>query len=311
MTKFKLGTNLGFAGNRFPEPEEWARIAREELDVDYVQFSADVLDPLWPEKYVRQYLARTRQCLEKYSLVIDSMFSGYFSRRHLLLHPDEGAREMWFEWYKAYIRAAAEVGAKAVGSHFGAMTVRDSQDVDRYTGRVREAVRLWQELSLYAKDHGLSYLFFETMSIQREMADTIEGALELHRQLNEGSAIPIKMCLDVGHAPHPSQRDPYVWMEKLGSRAAIVHLQQTENNHSRHWPFTAEYNALGMIEGERTLAALERSGAEELALHFEIAHRESYEQEKRVVPELKESVQYWRKALQSHQEIRAIQEVAR
>jgi sugar phosphate isomerase/epimerase len=311
MTKFKLGTNLGFAGNRFTEPEEWARIAREELDVDYIQFSADVMDPLWPEEYVREYLERTRACLQKYALTVDSMFTGYFSRRHLLLHPDEGARRMWFEWYKAYIRSAVEVGAQSVGSHFGTLTVRDTLDESRYAARVREAVRLWQELSVYAKQEGLSFLFFETMSIQREMADTIEGAIALHADLNEGSAIPIRMCLDVGHAPHPSQRDPYLWMEKLGSRAAFVHLQQTEANHSRHWPFTAEYNAMGMIDAERTLAALERSGATELTLHFEVAHRESYEQEKRVIPELKESVRYWRTALQSRAEIRAIQEVAR
>ena len=119
MTRFKLGTNLIFAGNRFVEPEEWSRICREELDLDFVQFSADVLDPSWPKSYIREYLERTRVSLKKYNLQVDSMFSGYFTRRHLFLHPDAGGRKLWFEWYKRLIKMGADIGATSAGSHFG------------------------------------------------------------------------------------------------------------------------------------------------------------------------------------------------
>jgi sugar phosphate isomerase/epimerase len=201
MTKYKLGINLIFAGNRFTEPEEWARLSREEFDLDYIQFSADVLDPLWPEEYVNNYLERTKQQVDRYGLSIESIFTGNFSRRHLLLHPDQGGRDLWFKWYQAFIRAGAVLGANSMGSHFGALTVRDAFDPQRYKQRVEEAILHWQELSRYAYDAGMSHLYFETMSIKREMADTIETARELHDRLNENAAIPIKICLDVGHAP--------------------------------------------------------------------------------------------------------------
>jgi len=304
MTRFKLGTNLIFAGNRFVEPEEWSRLTREELDLDYVQFSADVLDPKWPQSYVDEYIERTRCCLQKYNLQVDSVFTGNFSRRHLFLHPDEGGRKLWFDWYQALIRVGARIGAFSAGSHFGAMSVHDISDPDCYGRRLAEGIQLWQDLSAYARDAGYRYLFFETMSVPRELAHTVEEARELYDRLNAKSAIPIKLCLDVGHAPHPAQRDSYFWLRQLGSLACIVHLQQSDVNNSRHWPFTPEYNRQGVVDPVKTLESIQASGAEEIYLHFEIVHREAYEQESKVVGDLRQSVAYWRKTLKDFEEVR-------
>ena len=52
MTSFTLGINTGFATNRFPEPEEWARIVAEELELTSVQLVADLLNPFWPESVI-------------------------------------------------------------------------------------------------------------------------------------------------------------------------------------------------------------------------------------------------------------------
>jgi sugar phosphate isomerase/epimerase len=304
LTTFKLGLNLICAGNRFPEPEAWSQLAREELDLDYVQFSTDVLDPLWPEAYVRNYLERTKACLEKYNLVIESVFGGLFARRHMLLHPDQGGREMWFEWYKALIRLAVFIGGKSIGTHFGTLSMKDASDPVVFEQRIEEGIRRWQELSRYGKERGLEHLYFETMSIQREMASTIEGAKMLYQRVNKNSAIPMLMCLDIGHAPHPTERDPYLWLRELSPYASLVHLQQTEANHSRHWPFTPEYNAIGIIDPPKVLETISTTGVKEMPLYFEIFHRETEEQEKRVIPELRESVLYWRKYLAGYQEIR-------
>jgi hypothetical protein len=103
--------------------------------------------------------------------------------------------------------------------------------------------------------------------------------------------------LDVGHAPHPDERDPYVWLRELGALSRIVHLQQTEAGHSRHWPFTEAYNRIGIIDPARVLRTLQESGAEEIWLGFEISHRERYEVEPLVVPELAASAQVWKRAL--------------
>jgi D-erythrulose 1-phosphate 3-epimerase len=304
MTRFRLGTNLIFAGNRFVEPEEWTRLTREELDLDFVQFSADVLDPQWPKSYVDDYIMRTRSCLQKYNLQVDSMFTGNFTRRHLFLHPDEGGRKLWFDWYKSLIKMGAEIGAFSAGSHFGTMSVHDANDPYRYARRLQDGIQLWQELSVYAKDVGYRYLFFETMSVPRELAYTVEEAKELYDRLNAKSAIPILLCLDVGHAAHPAQRDRSLWLRQLGPLACIVHLQQSDTDNSRHWPFTAEYNRQGVIDPVETLHAIQASGAEEVYLHFEILHRESFEQESKVIGDLKESVACWRKALEGFEEVR-------
>ncbi len=297
MTRYKLGFNLICAGNRFPEPEEWGRVAREEMDVDYIQLSADVVDPRWPDGYLNQYIDRVLRVKEKYGLSIHSVFTGTFSRRHLFLHPDREIRQWWYEWYQALIRFGAAVGACSAGSHFGILTKHDNDDDRIRHERIKEGIRLWKELSVYAGEQGLDHLFIETMSIDREMANTIDGAEALFHEVNQNSAIPIKLCLDVGHAPHPDERDPYEWLRRLARYASVIHLQQTDANNSRHWPFTSDYNQVGIIDPIRILDTINESGLEEANLIFEIAHREYEEYENRVISDLRESATYWRQFL--------------
>jgi hypothetical protein len=76
-----------------------------------------------------------------------------------------------------------------------------------------------------------------------------------------------------------------------------VHVHQTEQGHSRHWPFAEAYNAQGIIEPARVLRCLCEAGAEEVLIAFEISHRERYEEEPKVVPELAASAAYWRRCL--------------
>lgn len=104
----------------------------------------------------------------------------------------------------------------------------------------------------------------------------------------------MRICLDVGHAPHPDQRDPYPWIERLGAWSPVVHLQQTVLHKSHHWPFIPEYNAQGIIHPDEVLRALDASGAEEVFLAFEISHREHYDTDFRIIEDLKASVDYWR-----------------
>jgi D-erythrulose 1-phosphate 3-epimerase len=297
MTKYALGINLIGSANRFPEPEVWARLVREEWDLDTVSFSTDFVDPLWPPSIVDDYVDRTLQCLAQYKLTIPVLFFGVFTRRSLLMAPDAAVRQLWFDWHKGFVDLAARLGARAAGCPFGVMSVQDAGDPRRRKGRIDEAVRLWRELSFYAKDLGLEYLYFETMSTAREIPDTIEGTRDLYERMNENAGVPTFVCQDVGHAPHPSQRDRYRWLQDLGNVTKIVHLQQSDENVSRHWPFTPEYNAVGAVDPEKTLNAIERSGAGEMFLAFEIFHRECHEQEPVVIPEIRQSVQYWRKYL--------------
>jgi sugar phosphate isomerase/epimerase len=290
----KLGINAGFAINRFPEPEVWTRLVGEEFGLRYVQFVADLLNPFLPKGIIDDQISRIQEGCSKYDLNIVSTFTSAFTRVNHLMHPDKAQRDVWLGWFKDWARISVRLGAKSMGSHFGILSVKDCNDATRRDFLIDEAVKAWQELARYGKDIGLEFLIFEPMSVPREMAWTIAESRELLDRVNQDAAIPMRLCLDLGHAPHPDQRDPYVWLRELGSVSPIIHIQQTEFGHSRHWPFTDQYNKVGIVHPERVLSVLEESGAKEAILFFEISHRERYPDDLKVVDELRESVQYWR-----------------
>lgn len=57
--------------------------------------------------------------------------------------------------------------------------------------------------------------------------------------------------------------DLYAWARRVGRYCPIVHLQQTDRKRSSHWPFTAEFNARGIVDPPRLLRALADSFAAE------------------------------------------------
>lgn len=292
--KLKLGTNLGFAINKYTEPEVWGKIVGEDWNLHSVQFVADLLNPWLPDDYIDSQIERILKVKEKYNFDIDSIFTSAFTRVNHLMNPDAEARRLWIEWFKKFFRMGAKMGAKTGGSHFGIMTFDTYEDEKKREFMIEEAIKGWQELSFYAQDLGYDYLIFEPMSVPREMANTVEESKYLMDRVNENSGAPMRLCLDVGHAPHPDQRDPYPWLEKLAQYSPIIHLQQTQLNKSMHWAFTDEYNAQGIISGEKVLAAMEKAGVEEAILMFELSHREHWDTEGKILPDHKASVDYWR-----------------
>jgi len=292
ILKLKLGTNLGFAINKYIEPEVWAKIVDEDLGLRSVQFVACLLNPFLPDDYVKSQIKRIKEATKKHNISVDSIFTSAFTRVNHLMNPDIEAREIWIKWFERLLWIGAELGAKTGGSHFGILTF-DSFD-NNYDFLVEEGVKNWQKLSFYAKELGYDSLIFEPMSVPREMAITVGESLDLMNRVNAHCGVPMKICLDVGHAPHPDERDPYPWIEQLGAVSPIIHLQQTVLHKSNHAPFTKEHNEGGLIQGEKFMEALKKSGCEESILMFEIGHREHWDTEFKIIPELKESVEYWR-----------------
>ncbi|TMG27151.1 MAG: TIM barrel protein, partial [Chloroflexi bacterium] len=158
-----------------------------------------------------------------------------------------------------------------------------------------------QRLAAEARDAGLSELYIENLAAAREPS-TMDG---IARLLTSGDAshVPIKLCLDVGHQCVPgttgAERDPYAWLERLGSKSPVVQLQQSDAEGDHHWPFTAAANARGRIDADKVLAALDRSGAEEVALILEVIP--PFEQDDdQVLDDMVASARYWRDALARH-----------
>lgn len=298
MAKIKLGMMNCFAVKRWPEPEVWCKIIGEDFNLRYLQFSFDLLDPRTGSVSRDKICRRIVKATKKYSLHLTSAFTGLASYSfNLLLHPDLGMRMDALNWYEQAIKTAAKMGADGSGGHMGALSMQDFKDKNRKKYLMEFLTEALQHLSQVAKEAGQKFLLWEPMPLKREPPCTIEEAKQLHRMVNEGVAIPIQFCLDLGHqcavGTTGKDRDTYEWLRQLAPYSPVIHIQQTDGKGDRHWPFTEEYNCQGIIEPEKVIQAINDSGAEEVILLFEIIHPFEAE-EKLVLTEIKESVEFWK-----------------
>ena len=302
MTRYTLGVNNCFAVKRWPEPEAWAKIVRESMGLDVVQHSFDFVELAGPPTMWRGQAQRVKETCERVGLTLHSTFTGLAAySSNLLLDPDVAVRQHAEQWYQSAIGFTAAVGGRATGGHVGAFSVSDWRDANRRREREQGLRASLQRLAAEARDAGLSELYIENLAAAREPS-TMDG---IARLLTSGDAshVPIKLCLDVGHQCVPgttgAERDPYAWLERLGSKSPVVQLQQSDPEGDHHWPFTAAANARGRIDADKVLAALDRSGAEEVALILEVIP--PFEQDDdQVLDDMVASAQYWRDALARH-----------
>lgn len=302
MTAYRLGINTCFAVKRWPEPERWAEIVAGALGLDLVQHSLDLVDLDVPPAELTDQAARVGAACGQQGIELGSAFTGLAAySSNLLLHPDRPARERARYWYRRVLDFTAACGAASAGGHIGAYSVSDWNRPDRRESLWNELIESLAELAAYARGCGLSALMAENLAAAREPS-TLEMLGSL---LTDGDPLhaPVMACLDVGHMCVPGtsgdDRDPYAWLRRLGARAPVVQLQQSDGLADHHWPFTAEHNASGVIDAGRVLSALDQSGAEQVALILEVIP--PFEQEDdAVISELRESCDYWRAALAAH-----------
>jgi sugar phosphate isomerase/epimerase len=302
VTRYRLGINTCFAVKRWPQPERWARLVRDELELALVQHSLDLVDLDAPPAAVTDQAARLQAACADTGLALHSTFTGLAAySSNLLLHPDRPARTRAQEWYRRVIAFTADAGARSTGGHLGAFSIEDYRDRARKAQLWDELQESLAELAGYAHDRGLSSLLAENLAAAREPSTMamVESLLTGGDQAHA----PVLLCLDVGHQCVPgtagADRDPYAWLERLGPRAPVVQLQQTDGMADHHSPFTPETNAAGIIDPAKVLAALDRSGAADVTLVLEIIP--PFEQDDdQVLKDLRQSAAYWRAALRDH-----------
>ena len=301
MSSYRLGINTCFAVKRWPEPERWTEVVRDRLGLDLVQHSLDLVDLDAPWPLVRRQAAAVRAACERAGLELHSTFTGLAAySSNLLLHPDPELRDRAESWYRQAIAFTAAAGARATGGHVGAYSVADWDDPARRDALGAELRATLGRLAAAARSAGLQELYVENLAAAREPS-TMDGVSLL---LTEGDEqhVPVVLCLDVGHQCAPgtvgADRDPYAWLERLGARAPVVQLQQSDPEADHHWPFTGERNAAGRIDADRVLSALDTSSVPGTTLVLEVIP--PFEQDDdEVLEELEESVTYWREALAS------------
>ena len=294
----RLGINTGFALNRFSTPGEWIPLVADTFGLRIVQFTADLLNPALPARIVERQIAEIQRLCRRHGVRIDYTFTSAFTRVNHLAHPDPLLREYWIEWFCKFVDISVALGAEAMGSHFGIMTVRDYEDAGLRRERFAQNVRGWHRVAAYAARKGLRYLLWEPMSVPREIGHTIPEARRVHQVVNDGIALPMKLCLDLDHgdvsSPDPADSDPYAWLREFALDSPVIHLKQTLQDKGGHWPFIPEKNRLGKITPEKLLQTLEETGVREVTLLLELSFREREPFESRVIRDIKTSVDYWR-----------------
>jgi sugar phosphate isomerase/epimerase len=237
-----FGINLSFAIKRWPQPHQWVRIVREELGLDTVQFSFDLLDPWWPEH--EALAARARQAANAHGLTIHSAQVGLAQYTYNgLLHPDPDARAASVEWWHRAFRIAAELGASAMGGPVGALSVPELDEPGLRERRYGELVETLHALAEDARAAGLAALLVEPTPLPREIPSSIVESVRLAADL-EDAAVPLRYVLDVGHALYRplygSETTLLDWLEPLAASVGVLHLQNTDFEGDSHWGWPDE-----------------------------------------------------------------------
>ncbi|PQA75456.1 sugar phosphate isomerase/epimerase family protein [Brucella oryzae] len=241
----KLGLNLSFAIKRWLGGEEMARIVKDELGIDTVQFTWDLVDPWWPDKQRDPIARQYADAFAKAGITIESTFGGLasYTYNHLLA-PTPELRALGKEHLKRAIDMTSAMGVKAAGMPFGSFSTADAKNPARREEIYKQAVETYLELTLHAKASGLERLYVEPVPLATEFPSSATDALRLMTDLNAASAVPVKLMVDWGHALFPKlfgdQADMDYWMETVGEHIGAFHIQQTDGLLDRHWNFTHE-----------------------------------------------------------------------
>jgi sugar phosphate isomerase/epimerase len=299
---FRLGINTCFAVKRWPRPEDWAAVVRNDLGLDLVELSADLFEEMDVPNERSLAIARTRAALADQGLTAETTFTGLNAfGSNLLMHPEPKRRAAGVAWYRNLVDVTAELGAIATGGHVGTMSVADWSAPDRREARMADLQAGLADIASHARRAGLEFLMLENLPSPREpssfawIEDLLADGDETH--------VPWRLCFDVGHTCTPGvtdeELDPYAWPVRFAGRIKEVQLQQTDGQGDHHWQFSAARNRAGVIDAAKLLKTLEATTVGDVRLILEIIPP-GEQSDDEVLAELSESVDYWRQAIDAH-----------
>ena len=295
---FTLSVNTNPLVNRFAEPEELISVLADEIGIGHVQLVHEFINPSWDTKTIVRLTTRMAQACSAKNVKITSAMTGPYGRLNHFGHPDAEVRQYYVRWFQTFADIAADLGCPAIGTQFSILTYSDHDDPQRYRGIMDIALKCWRDVAEHAARSGLKHLFWEPMSVARELGHTLKATQDLQDWINAAQLpIPLVPMVDIDHgdvsSPNPRDVDPYAWAHDFATQSPIIHIKQSSLNKGGHWPFTAHYNVDGKITPEKLLAAVRAGGGVENDLCLELAFREREPTDRNVVSALKESVAYW------------------
>ncbi len=181
---FTLSLSTNPFVNRFAEPEELVRVLAGEVGIGRVQLTHEFIDPAWPAALRRRTTDRMAQSLRRGGLAVTSMMTGPYGRLNHFGHPDPEARAHSVAWFKALADIAADLGCPAIGTQYAILTFRDYDDPARRAARLAEALDCWRAVAEHAAARGLAWLFWEPMSVGRELGHTQASTRALQAEID-------------------------------------------------------------------------------------------------------------------------------
>ncbi len=297
--KFELGINNAFAVKKWIETEEWMRLIVDEIGLKNIQFSYDMLYPSLSEADCDTICDEICHCVKKYDAKISSTFTGLMAyMQNMLVHPSPVLRKAAIDYYKDAILISSTLGAPCTGGHLLSFSIKDYADKKRREYLMESFFESMVYLSGVAKENGLQSLVWEYMPSLYEPPHTVDECLRFMEQVNKYSHLPIRICFDLGHttsfdiAQDDKDRDIYYVLEKIMPYVNMLHLQQCDGIQDRYWPFTEEYNKIGVIDPKKIYKIINSSANEKIDLYLEFYHGGEIGPDT-IVHDYKASTEYW------------------
>lgn len=293
-----LSLNTNPLVNRFADPEDLIHTVAQQIRVRDLQLTHEFINPSWEASTIMQMTRRMKKAMNETGVRITSGMTGPYGRLNHFGHPDADVRRYYINWFKTFADITAELGGDAVGSQFAIFTYKDFNDIARREQMIDIAIDCWAEVAEHAKSAGLSYLFWEPMSVGREFGETLPACMALQQRLSgENLAIPLWMMADIDHgdvtSADPRDYDPYAWAEAVPRYSPIIHIKQSMLDKGGHRPFTLQYNTGGRIQPAPLLDAFAKGGAQDNEICLELSFKEREPTDSQVVADIAESVAFW------------------
>lgn len=293
-----LSLNTNPLVNRFADPDDLINTVARDLRIRDLQLTHEFINPSWPAPVIRRLTRQMNAALQRTGVRVTSGMTGPYGRLNHFGHPDRDVRRYYIDWFKTFADITADLGGTSVGTQFAIFTYQDFDDPIRRENLIQIAIDAWAEVAEHAKSAGLSYVFWEPMSVGREFGETIAAAMALQDRLTAANmAVPMWMMADIDHgdltSPNPDDVDPYAWARAVPKVSPIIHIKQSLMDKGGHRPFTAAFNAKGRIQPEPLLAAFAAGGGVDNEICLELSFKERDPNDREVIAQIAESVAFW------------------
>jgi D-erythrulose 1-phosphate 3-epimerase len=293
-----LSLNTNPLVNRYADPDDLIDTVARHLKIRDLQLTHEFINPSWPAPVIRHLTRQMTAALHRTGVRVTSGMTGPYGRLNHFGHPDRDVRRYYVDWFKTFADITADLGGTSVGTQFAIFTYQDFDDPKRRETLIQTAIEHWAEVADHAQKAGLSYVFWEPMSVGREFGDTIASCMELQQRLSAAQmAVPMWMMADIDHgdvtSANPDDYDPYAWARAVPKVSPIIHIKQSLMDKGGHRPFTAAFNARGRIQPEPLLAAFAEGGAQDNEICLELSFKEREPNDREVILQIAESIAFW------------------